>query len=85
MSTIRKSNAGWIVETTHTVHGGLEQGGVCGRVVLVSNDTLRKVGIDPDVNPADSYNADVSNETYVREAIRGGLPVRVLRKGTAIR
>lgn len=48
---VRKTAKGWVIEITNTVHGCLEQGGICGREVLVTRDGLAKVGINYDDDP----------------------------------
>ena len=79
--TITKN--GWVIETIHTVHGMLEQGGVSGRRELVSNEQLTKLGITG--APDDMYNDNyVTNEDKVRYEIKMGMPTRVIRKGHRI-
>jgi len=43
--TITISAKGWIVETTNTCYGMIEQGGVSGRRELVTNEQLDTLGI----------------------------------------
>ena len=75
---------GWIIETTNTEHGMLEQGGVSGRRELVTTEQLGKIGIvgGPDAMYNDNY---VSNGAKVRHEIRCGMPTIVVRKGHVIR
>ena len=73
------SAKGWIVETTNTCYGMLEQGGVSGRRELVTNEQLAKIGITG--APGDMYNDNVTNEDRVRFEIRSGMPTRVIRSG----
>lgn len=80
--TVTISKNGWIIETTNTVHGMLEQGGVCGRRELVTNEQLAKLGIVG--APGDMYNDYVSNEDKVRHEIRMGMATKVIRKGHTI-
>ena len=81
--TVTISKNGWIIETTHTVYGMLEQGGVSGRRELVTNEQLAKLDIVG--APDDMYNDDVTNEDRVRYAIRDeGMPTHVIRKGHRI-
>ena len=58
------SKKGWIIETTNTCYGMLEQGGVSGRRELVTNDQLTKLGITG--TPDDMYNDGVGNVDKVR-------------------
>lgn len=77
------SKRGWIVETTNTVNGMLEQGGVSGRRELVTYDSLAKLGITG--KPHMDYNNSITNEGRVRYAIRNGeCLTRVIRKGHTI-
>lgn len=83
MATISKK--GWIIDTTNTCYGMLEQGGVSGRRELVTNEQLAKLGITG--TPNDMYNADwcITNEDKVRHEIKmGSLPTRIIRKGHEI-
>lgn len=81
--TVTISKNGWIIDTTNTVHGMLEQGGVSGRRELVTNEQLAKLGIVG--APGDMYNDNyVSNEDKVRHEIRMGMATKVIRKGHTI-
>ena len=81
--TITISAKGWIVETTNTCYGMIEQGGVSGRRELVTNEQLDKLGITG--NPDEMYNDNyVTNEDKVRHEIEDGLPTRVIRTGHII-
>ena len=80
--TVVISKKGWIVETTNTCYGMLEQGGVSGRRELVTNEQLAKIGITG--APGDMYNDYVTNEDKLRHEIEDGLPTRVIRKGHII-
>jgi hypothetical protein len=81
MVTISKK--GWIIETTNTSHGMLEQGGVSGRRELVTTEQLAQLGITG--QPEEMYNDNyVSNEDKVRHEIRNGMPTVTIRKGHVI-
>ena len=81
--TVVISKKGWIVETTNTCYGMLEQGGVSGRRELVTNEQLAKLGITG--NPDEMYNDNyVTNEDKLRHEIEDGLPTRIIRKGHII-
>jgi hypothetical protein len=80
--TVTISKRGWIIETTNTIHGMLEQGGVSGRRELVTNEQLAKLGIVG--APGDMYNDGVDNEDKVRHEIRMGMPTRTIRTGHII-
>ncbi len=54
---VRKTKRGWVIEITNTVHGCLEQDGVCGRKLLITREGLAKCGID--------YDADADPESKV--------------------
>ena len=79
---IKISAKGWIIETTNTCYGMLEQGGVSGRRELVTNEQLAKLGITG--NSDEMYNDYVTNEDKLRHEIEDGLPTRVIRKGHII-
>lgn len=64
---ITKREDGWLVETTNRRGGALEQGGVCGRVVLVSREQLVSAGVDPDADPGSDWSDFVSVGEFVRE------------------
>ena len=75
-----------LIETTHRVHGMLEQGGICGRVVAydrtrvagllgVSTTALASLQLD-DVAPG--------HMVTVRELIEHRLQGRVVRRGERI-
>lgn len=80
--TVTITKIGWIVETTNTCHGMLEQGGLSGRRELVTNEQLAKLDIVG--APGDIYNDYVTNEDKVRHEIKMGMPSRVIRKGHII-
>ena len=81
--TVTISKNGWIIETTNTAYGMLEQGGVSGRRELVTNEQLAELGIVG--APGDMYNDHVTNEDRIRYAIRHEeMPTRVIRKGHTI-
>ena len=76
-----KTERGWVIEITNEVDGMLEQGGVCGKRVLYSIETLAKLGIDSNADPEDDWNDFVTIEEYL---VREVAPDKVLKKGTAI-
>ena len=81
MST-RKTKNGWIVETTNTVNGMLEQGGVCGREVLYKTETLERHGIAYDADPDDWDVCDsASNEEWLSHEVN---PDRIIKAGNII-
>lgn len=80
--TVKISEKGWLIETTHMSNGCLEQGGISGRIELVTNEQLSKLGITG--LPTDEYGDYVSNESKVRHEIACGMPTRVIRKGHRI-
>jgi hypothetical protein len=79
------ADGSWTVETTNMVHGMLEQGGITGRIVSVSPDTLRRLGVDGE--PDGRYNDLMTNIDRVRSALDDGLMsgVKVVSKGHTIR
>jgi len=82
--SVRKTRAGWIVETTHMHDGCLEQGGVCGREELYNRATLARLGIDYDVDPQESVGCideSITNEQYLEYAAR---PDKIIRTGAII-
>jgi hypothetical protein len=83
--TCKMTSKGWTLTTTHRAHGALEQGGVVGRVEMVTFDQLIKLGIDPSTGPDGRHNDGMTNEDRVRAAIKDGMPTRVIRRGTIIR
>ncbi|NCC85765.1 MAG: hypothetical protein EOM03_16835 [Clostridia bacterium] len=76
-----KTERGWVIETTNELDGMLEQGGVCGRKVLYSMETLAKLGIDYNTDPDEDWNDFVTIEEYL---VREVAPDKVLKKGTVI-
>jgi hypothetical protein len=77
------SKNGWIIDTTNTSHGMLEQGGVSGRRELVTNEQLAQLGITG--QPGEMYNDNyVTNADKVRHEIKNGMPTCVIRKGHVI-
>lgn len=76
-----KTERGWVVEITNEVDGMLEQGGVCGKKVMYSIETLAKLGIDCNADPEDDWNDFLTIEEYL---VREVEPDKVLKKGTVI-
>ena len=78
---IRKTKNGWVLEITNRVGDCLEQGGVCGREVLYSRDTLAKLGIDYDADPDNEFIPGATCAEYLHHQV---LPDRVLKAGVEI-
>lgn len=76
-----KTERGWVIEITNEIDGMLEHGGVCGKKVMYSIETLAKLGIDCNADPEDDWNGFVTIEEYL---VREVAPDKVLKKGTAI-
>jgi len=76
----RKTAKGWVIEITNTVNGCLEQGGVCGRRVLYTRETLAACGIDYDADPDARGVLGATPAEYLARQVE---PDRVLRRGTA--
>ena len=82
MMTTRQTAAGWVIDTTNTVHGMLEQGGICGREVLYSRAQLAEAGIAYDSDPDADYTGNgVSAAEWLIHCVS---PARVLRRGQRI-
>ena len=84
--SVTKTNRGWVIDITNTAHGCLEQGGVSGRRVLYTRETLAECGINYDANPEDSAGCNdpgVTNVEYLIYAT-GGTPDKVIRRGHEI-
>lgn len=83
---MKATKTGIKVNTTNTVHGLLEQGGVSGRVVVVQWGAIP--GLTPETDLSAQYNALYSYADMVRDAAYGRCgdqsKVRVLRKGSRI-
>lgn len=80
--TIKKTKKGWKMEVTNESGGCLEQGGVCGEVVFWSNETLKRLGIDPvEQDGDDDWNDIMTISEYLCRHVE---PDRVLKKGTEI-
>ena len=81
---VRKTRRGWVVEITNTVHGCLEQGGVCGREELYTRETLAGLGIDYDADPAASVGFNDPGVSYLDYLVHSVRCDRVLRVGHVI-
>jgi hypothetical protein len=91
METTVTKSGNWKVEITNTIHGVLEQGGVCGRVELWTETARRDIGLDPQQTPESLIKltcgdtitgADylmMRRKDYLSSAPRPG--VKVMRKG----
>ena len=78
----RKTRKGWVIEITNTVHGCLEQGGVCGREIFYSLETLSKHGIDYNMDPdSDDISDGNSNAAWLHHCVT---PDKVIRVGRTI-
>ena len=64
---IRKTRKGWVVERTNTIYGMLEQGGVCGREILVPTSVLEKLGVGYDADPMERWSNWETVGQYVGE------------------
>ena len=81
MRTTKKSV---LIETTHMIHGCLEQGGVSGRVVAYPIDRARElIGVDPAMVD-DDYEVAGYDHVTAREMIERNIEGRVIRKGHVI-
>ena len=78
---VRKTRSGWVLEITNRIGDCLEQGGVCGREVLYSRETLAKLGIDYDADPESAWNEGATYAEYLRRMVT---PDRVLKAGVEI-
>lgn len=78
------SKTGYVVNVTHTIHGMLEQGGFCGRKVLVrfSSMDFKPEDLDAKRNDYGTTNREYLIH-YVRET--GWTGDRMLRKGEIVR
>lgn len=82
MIEVKKTKSGWIVTTTSTRHGMLDQGGVSGRVVLYKRETLEQHGIGYDDDPhGDTASEHMDTIEWLTERVN---PDRVLNKGHVI-
>lgn len=80
--TIKKTKKGWIYEVTSEIADCLEQGGVYGRVVFWSNDTLKRLGIDPvKQQDDDDWNDIMTIGAFLFRCVE---PDRILKKGIEI-
>jgi hypothetical protein len=81
---------GLTVETTHTRHGCLEQGGICGRIEHFAWATVAQLGITP-ANAATAlddgaeYNDCLSVGAWRRHMLGQLKPDRLLARGQIIR
>jgi hypothetical protein len=85
MLNTTKTKKGWTIEITHTVYGLLEQGGVSGRKIFLSNATLKQLEIDPVWSPKGHENCGTPGPTNEEWLVHSVMPDRVLRTGTIIK
>lgn len=78
---VRKTKSGWVLDITSRRDDCLEAGGVCGRVVLYSRETLAKLGIDYDADPEGAWNEGATYAEYLHRMVQ---PDRVLKAGVEI-
>jgi hypothetical protein len=77
-----KTKKGWIYEVTNVIGDCLEMGGICGKKIFWSNETLKRLGIDPvEDDESDNWNEFMTVGEYL---FRGVKPDRILKKGTEI-
>lgn len=83
---MKRTKTGYRVAVTNRINDLLEQGGVCGRVVIVQWGAFP--GLWPDVSLNDPYNDLYTFGDMVRDCAYGRCgdqrKVRVVRKGTVI-
>ena len=81
MKVTRKSV---IIETTNTINGCLEQGGICGRVDRYDRAKAAElIGCDPADVP-ETYEVPGYNHVTAREMIQRNLNGRCVRRGQVI-
>ena len=80
---IRKGQVGWVVDITNEVHGMLEQGGWCGRKVLVRYESLIPILQAKSTDWTFRWPSRQEILDYIRASDWCG--DRVLRKGCVIR
>jgi hypothetical protein len=78
----KRTKKGWTMEITNMENDCLEQGGVLGRVIFWTNETLKKLGIDPCAQTGeDDWNDTLTIGEYLLQAVT---PDKVLTKGVEI-
>ena len=81
MDKLRLTDKSVILETTHRIHGCLEQGGISGRKVAYPlADVADLIGCDPSQVSGDTLVAGYNHVT-VRDLVERTLTGRVIRKG----
>ena len=82
MDKLRLTDKSVILETTHRIHGCLEQGGISGRKVAYPlADVADLIGCDPSQVSGDTLVAGYNHVT-VHELVERTLTGRVIRKGS---
>lgn len=81
MSTVTKTAKGWTIESTSTVNGMLEQGGVSELREFYSNATLTRAGVDPESDPKAMWNEGTTVLQYISYMVPCD---KVLNKGHKI-
>lgn len=80
--TVKKTKKGWKMEVTSEIADCLEHGGICGKVVFWSNETLKRLGIDPvEDDGDDAWNDIMTVGEYLLRCVE---PDKVLKKGIEI-
>ncbi|MBU1173657.1 MAG: hypothetical protein KKD44_29150 [Proteobacteria bacterium] len=87
---IKRTKTGWLAKITNRRLGMLEQGGWCDRRLLIKDDVLRSLGIDPDGSPDDAWNDETTVGQWFLECVRmaeagDDIPYQVVRRGVIIR
>jgi len=77
-----------IIATTHTVHGMLEQGGVCGRRISYAGADIAEI-MECNTSKASAYNGTelvpgCDHVTLNQYLVKHGYKGRVVRKGELI-
>lgn len=85
--SIRKTKSGWVIEITNTCYGMLEQGGICGKEVLVKTTQLSQMGYNYNDDPQSDAGLVMPTtiEDYLYQAvITNPEGYKVLKKGRII-
>jgi hypothetical protein len=81
METVKKTKSGWMVETTDTIYGMLEQGGVSGRRVLYKTATLETHGLHNASPTGYDLSDNVTNIVWLLHCVT---PDKILARGHTI-
>lgn len=79
---VRKTKSGWVVAVTNTCYGMLEQGGIIGREDLYKTETLERLGLRYDSDPAARDLTPIA--TNLEMLLHHCSPNRVLKAGHKI-